>query len=156
MGRHRKNTPLLNPSPLTSRTRCFIVEGETEQDFLKITLGVHPPHLVHFKRSCNSAEGLYKEALKRIQPKGRDGTTRGYGFERVYIVFDTDALNKCTPWLTKIGENYPVHFLLSAPCFEYVLTLCFENKHSPDKATYNDNCLAKHGFTKHKRSPQAR
>jgi hypothetical protein len=135
----------------------YLTEGETERDYLKITLGLSPVK----SETTNAPFDLLKEATKRLVPATQQGgKTKSTGsayYDQVVVLFDTDTLLPNDPKIAKMQklindtENKLIP-IVSAPCFEYVLLLHFENRHPPSIPD-TDHALRPHGYDNHKTDP---
>jgi hypothetical protein len=111
------------PKKSSAKKYCFVVEGQSEEFYLKHTLNL--PHI--FNPTGQDLGSLYIEATKRLDPKPELDQKTPY--ERCYIVHDLDALSPNDHHIPKCDKNENIHNIFSAPNFEYAVLLHFENKH---------------------------
>jgi hypothetical protein len=132
--------------PLQTTAFCFVVEGHTEHDYLQIALGVAEPNIID-NPPCTDASNLIRNALIHLG--------KGSGYKKIFVVFDQDKLQPDSKTWETIGKQLvdvrdeEIVILYSAPWFDYILQLHFDNNPSVDMDS--KKALVKYGFGKHKK-----
>lgn len=129
MGRKKRNT-----SRQSNRNICFIVEGCTEENYIKLL------RLLYKKgaaiKNCNggSAKKVLEEAKKIIRKHSDD--YKGY-----VIWFDRDTYNESTDrnLLSSLKSNNLVEIYISNPCIENWLLAHFQKTNRNESKC--DRCL---------------
>jgi hypothetical protein len=130
----------------TSRT-VFVVEGHTEEDYLKQALCIKIPDAV-INPSCTDAYNLIQEAKKRLRQINKSTNEAiGIGYEKAFVLFDKDK----NPLFSSLTPDDRITYIVSNPSIDYPLSVHFENRHHAKKKDC-ETVLNNHGFKDYKKT----
>lgn len=137
----------------------FVCEGETERDYLKITLGIVNPHKIQQDGTTN-ASNLVKEAFKLLSNRQaslvKNLNTKVY--HQIFVLVDADTatpieLIKSQKLFKENPQSAPkIQLIVSNTCFEYVLGLHFDPKKHPPMINSHAH-MVQYGYPNHKNNP---